>query len=100
VWGSIAAAAPHVLHHVGPLAGAAVLAGTGGRLIFFAIGLVASMPMLWRLHRRFRSWVAPAIAVGIFSIAYLVSSYVVGLAIGGDSAGTDSVTPTTHGHEH
>jgi hypothetical protein len=45
VWGGILAAwaavtgiAPHVLHYVGPLAGAAVLAGAGGKAILFALG--------------------------------------------------------------
>ena len=39
-WGVVVGAAPHVLHHVGPLAGAALLAGTGGKLLFAAAGLV------------------------------------------------------------
>jgi hypothetical protein len=34
--------APHVLHHAGPLAGAALLAATGGALLFGAIGFVAA----------------------------------------------------------
>jgi hypothetical protein len=44
-------AAPHVLDHAGPLAGAALLAGATGKVLFGAIGLVAAVPMLRRLHR-------------------------------------------------
>jgi hypothetical protein len=36
VWGVVTGLAPHVLHHVGPLAGAALLAGAGGKLLFAA----------------------------------------------------------------
>jgi hypothetical protein len=50
----VSGVAPHVLHHVGPLAGAALLAGFGGKAIFFALGLLLSVPMLRRLYRRRR----------------------------------------------
>ncbi|HXV33269.1 MAG TPA: hypothetical protein VD769_04600, partial [Gaiellaceae bacterium] len=65
-WGAFIGLLPHVLHHVGPLAGAALLAGAVGTALFFAIGIVASIPFLLRLHRRFRTWRAPAIALAIF----------------------------------
>jgi len=100
-WGAVIGVAPHVLHHVGPLAGAAILAGTGGRLLFFAIGLIAAAPMLWRLKRRFHSWAAPAIAAALFAVAFLVSSVVIGPLISG--AESDDFAPsvtTTHGHDH
>ena len=100
-WGAVIGVAPHVLHHVGPLAGAAILAGTGGRLLFFAIGLVVATPMLWRLKRRFHSWAAPAIAAALFAVAFLVSSVVIGPLISG--AESDDFAPsvtTTHGHDH
>lgn len=48
-WAVVTGVAPHVLHHAGPLAGAALLAGFGGKAIFFALGLVLSVPMLRRL---------------------------------------------------
>lgn len=76
VWGAITGVLPHVLHHVGPLAGAAILAGAGGKAIFFALGLLAAIPMLRRLHRRFRSWVAPATAVAIFAAMFTLSTLV------------------------
>lgn len=45
-WAVVTGVAPHVLHHVGPLAGAALLAGFGGKTLFFALGLLLSVPML------------------------------------------------------
>jgi Kef-type K+ transport system membrane component KefB len=93
--------APHVLHHVGPLAGAAILAGLGGQFLFFVIGLAGTAPMLWRLKRRFRSWVAPAVAVALFAAAFLVSSVVIGPLITGSGSGdAEPGVSTTHGHEH
>src|SRR5918995_1043511 len=38
IWGGFVGLLPHVLHHVGPLAGAALLAGASGRALFAAIG--------------------------------------------------------------
>lgn len=83
VWGAVTGVAPHVLHHVGPLAGAAILAGAGGRVLFFGIGLVAAIPMLLRLYRRFRSWVAPATAVAIFAAMFTLSTFVIAPLIAG-----------------
>ena len=103
-WGAITGVAPHVLHHVGPLAGAAILAGTGGRILFFAIGLAVATPMLLRLYRRFRSWAAPAVAVALFAVAYLISSVVLGSLLNGSDTANPSVVPsvstTDHGHDH
>ena len=83
VWGAVMGVAPHVLHHVGPLAGAAVLAGAGGTVLFAAIGFVAAVPFLLRLHRRFRTWRAPAIALAVFAAMFSLSSFVIGPAISG-----------------
>jgi hypothetical protein len=84
LWGVVAAAwavvtgvAPHVLHHVGPLAGAALLAGFGGKSIFFALGLVLSLPMLRRLYRRYATPLAPALAVVAFAAVFTFSSLVI-----------------------
>jgi peptidoglycan/LPS O-acetylase OafA/YrhL len=103
VWGGISGIAPHVLHHVGPLAGAAILAGTAGRLLFFFAGLAAAVPMLIRLYRRFGTWVAPAIATGVFVVAYLFSSIYLGPLITGNTAGSSdapAVPTTVHSHDH
>jgi hypothetical protein len=84
LWAALTAAgavvtgiAPHVLHHVGPLAGAALLAGVGGKAIFFALGLVLSLPMLRHLYRRFGTLVAPAVAIAVFAAIFTFSSLVI-----------------------
>lgn len=82
-WGALTGLAPHVLHHVGPLAGAALLAGTAGTLLFGAIGFVAATPFLVRLHRRFGTWRAPAMALAVFAAMFSLSSFVIGPAISG-----------------
>lgn len=103
-WGTVSGIAPHVLHHVGPLAGAAILAGTGGRVLFFLLGLGLASPMLVRLYRRFRTWVAPTIAVAVFAVAYTLSSIVLGPLISGATDGsapeTPAATTTTDEHGH
>lgn len=104
-WGAISGVAPHVLHHVGPLAGAAIFAGVGGQVLFFVLGLAVATPMLLRLYRRFRTWLAPAIAAGIFAIAFLLSSVFLGPLITGSdtasaAAGSPIVTTTVDHHGH
>lgn len=84
VWGGFIGLLPHVLHHVGPLAGAALLAGATGRVLFAAVGFVAAIPFLRRLRRRFQTWRAPAIALVIFAVTFSLSSFVIGPAISGD----------------
>ena len=109
VVGAIAAVvglAPHVLHHVGFLAGTALVAGAGGTLLFGAVGLVASVPFLLRLHRRFHTWRAPAIALAVFATMFSLSAFVIGPAIsgGGDQASTPSAPaqqqPADHSAHH
>lgn len=103
VWGAVSGVAPHVLHHVGPLAGAAILAGTGGRILFFVIGLALTTPMLIRLYHRFGTWAAPAIAMAVFVVAYTVSSLYLGPLITGETTTPTqppSVTTTTDQHGH
>jgi len=64
-WGAFIGILPHVLHHVGPLAGAALLPARGER----------------RSSRR--SWRAPAIALAVFAGLFSLSSFVIGPAISG-----------------
>lgn len=102
-WGALTGVAPHVLHHVGPLAGAAFLAGAGGRLLFGGIALVVSIPFLMRIYRRFRTWVAPAIALAVMAGMFSLSPFVIGPAIGGDDSGTkqprnEQPAVDEHGH--
>ncbi len=40
---------PHVLHHIGLLAGTALIAGASGTVLFGLIGLAASIPFLIKL---------------------------------------------------
>ena len=86
--------APHVLHHVGPLAGAALLAGTGGTLLFGAIGLVAAIPFLLRVHRRCGNWRVPAALLATFAVMFSISAFVIGPAISGGDGDGDKSTPT------
>jgi hypothetical protein len=97
--------APHVLHHVGPIAGAALLTGTGGSVLFGVVGLAVSIPFLLRLRRRSGSWRAPALALVVFAAMFTFSTLVIGPAIRGDSSPTPTPleqplpsTPDPHGH--
>lgn len=95
VVGAILGIVPHVLHHVGLLAGTAVLAGAGGTALFGVVGLIASVPMLLRLRRRFGTWRAPAIALGVFTAMFALSAFVIGPAIGGSRTSTSTGTGTS-----
>lgn len=97
---AITGIAPHVLHHVGPLAGAAFLAGAGGTLLFGAAGFALSIPMLLRLRRRFGSWAAPALASAIFTAVYLTSDLVIGPALTAEPAAADQPAPSPSAAEH
>jgi hypothetical protein len=99
----ISGIAPHVLHHVGPLAGTALLAGAGGTVLFGVAGFALSIPMLLRLRRRFGTWAAPAVASAIFTGVYLFSALVVGPALTAEPAAVEAPasTPIPSGHaEH
>ncbi len=85
VLGGVVGLAPHVLHHVGLLAGTALVAGSGGTALFGVLGLVASIPMLRQLRRRFGTWKAPAIGLAVFTVMFAVSAFVVGPQISGQS---------------
>ena len=85
-------AVPHVRHHAGPLAGAALLAGVGGKLLFGALGLLLPIPMLCRLHRRHGSWAVPG-GVVLMAVVFTFSSFVIGPAL--TDSGGGSTTPTT-----
>jgi hypothetical protein len=113
VWGAVVAAwafvtgiAPHVLHHVGPLAGAALLAGFGGKAIFFALGLLFSLPMLRRLYRRFGTLVAPLLAVAAFAAVFAFSSLVIAPRLTGSEKSPPAPgieqpnTPSGHAGHH
>jgi ABC-type branched-subunit amino acid transport system permease subunit len=89
VGAAVLGAAPHVLHHVGPLAGAALLAGATGKLLFGAVGFLLAIPMLRRLRRRTSSWRLPGAALAVMAVIFTFSSFVIGPAL------TGSDEPTT-----
>ncbi len=98
-WGGFVGLLPHALHHVGPLAGAALLAGATGRVLFAAIGFLAAIPFLRRLYRRLQTWRAPAIALAIFVAMFSLSSFVIGPAIaGGEESNPPAVEQPDRGH--
>ena len=94
---------PHVLHHAGPLAGAALFAGVAGSLLFGAIGIVAAVPFLVRMKRRCGSWRRPLAALALFAAVFLFSTFVVGPALtseDGDGGAEPSDAPSSpSGHE-
>lgn len=75
--------APHVVHHAGPLAGAALFAGVGGSLLFGALGFLVAIPFLVHLHRRHESWRVPAAALALMVAVFSLSTFVIGPAISG-----------------
>jgi hypothetical protein len=90
--GAVSGVAPHILHHVGPLVGTALVAGAGG--------LALSVPFLIRLHKRFSSWWAPAIALALFAVMFALSTFVVGPRLSGVEAPAQDVSPTEHAGHH
>ncbi|THJ06273.1 hypothetical protein E7Z54_06165 [Nocardioides sp.] len=81
--GTVLGIAPHVLHHVSLLAGAAVITGASGNVLFYVLGLVLMAPMLRRIQRRFVTPWAPTIAVAVFTGMFALSAFVIGPAISG-----------------
>jgi hypothetical protein len=98
--GGIPGLVPHVLHHIGPLVGSALVAGSGGTILLGALGFVASVPMLISLRRKFSNWWAPGIALAVFIAMFFTSSYVIGPLISKPAqpptTGTSQVEHETH----
>lgn len=92
--------APHVLHHIGLFAGAAFVVGVGGNLLFGAVGLLLSVPLLRRLHRRFGTWKAPAVAVAVFTVMFSISGFVIGPAISPEPVDTSQPAGTPSPADH
>lgn len=102
--GTVVGLAPHVLHHIGLLAGTALVAGTGGTILFGIIGLAASVPLLLRLKKRFGSLWAPIIGLAVFATMFTLSALVIGPLISGPDNQTPapdqpSPSPDPHGHD-
>jgi hypothetical protein len=54
--------------------------------MFAVLGLLTSPLLLRRLHRRFDTWRAPAVALAAFAAMFSLSAFVIGPVV---SAGTD-----------
>jgi hypothetical protein len=50
-------------------------------VLFGVLGMVAMLPMLVRLRRRFGTWWAPGIAVAVFAVMFAVSTFLIGPAL-------------------
>ena len=100
VWAAVTGIAPHVLHHVGPLAGAAIVSGVAGTALFGAIGFVATVPLLLRLRRRFGSWRVPAIALALFVTVFTVSTVLGPQLTGTEAPAGESSTDVDHEDHH
>ncbi len=94
---------PHVMHHIGLLAGAALLTGALGNGILYLAGLLLSIPLLRRLRSRFQTRWAPTIGVTVFTALFSLSAFIIGPAIsGGSRAPATTPTPvvsTSGGHD-
>lgn len=101
LWVAVTGLAPHVLHHVGPLAGAAIVSGALGTSLFAAVGFVATVPLLLRLRRRFGSWKVPGLALALFALVFTFSTLVVGPAVtGGGEVDSSPATGPDHEAHH
>lgn len=89
VVGGVMGLLPHVLHHVGLLAGAFLVTGATGNALFAVLGLALSYPLLRRLYRRFETWKAPALALAGFTLMFTISALVIGPAINDDGSEPD-----------
>jgi hypothetical protein len=90
---AVLGAAPHVLHHIGPLAGAAVFAGVGGTLLFGAVGFVLVIPTLRRIRGRTGSWAAPGGALALMATIFTLSALLVAPALRDDGDAAESSPP-------
>ena len=97
--GTLTGLLPHALHHVTLVAGAALVTGLLGNLLIGLVGLALSVPLLRRLHRRFHTWRAPAIAVAAFVAAFSISALVIGPALLNTDTPSPGDAPTQIDHE-
>lgn len=103
--GALAGLAPHVMHHVGFIAGAALFTGVIGNTALYLIGLALSIPMLNRLRKRFGTWKAPVLGAIAFTGLFALSAFVIGPAFNPTPAVApapvaSSQTPTPPADEH
>jgi hypothetical protein len=98
--GAVLGLVPHLLHHVSLFAGTVLVAGAVGNVIFAVLGVAASVPVLLRLRRRFGTWRAPAVALGIFAAMFSLSAFVMGPAISGEARTAPEPVPAVDHEGH
>lgn len=96
VLGTISGIAPHVLHHVGPIAGAAIVSGSTGTVVFGLLGFLLMIPSLLQIKRRFGTWLAPGIAVVVFAVLFTISTVWIGPIIRGEIDPPSDAHQTEH----
>jgi len=96
VLGTISGIAPHVLHHVGPIAGAAIVSGATGTVVFGLLGFLLMIPSLLQIKRRFGTWLAPGIAVLVFAALFAISTVWIGPIIRGETDQAPDAQQTEH----
>lgn len=100
-FGLLAGLAPHVLHHLGLIAGVAFISGTTGTILFGLLGLAATVPLLIKLYHRFNTVLAPLIALSVFVVMFLLSSLIIGPWVRGDRSSPTPTEPTySHASHH
>lgn len=90
---AVLGAAPHLLHHAGSIAGAALVAGSTGKVLFAAVGFIAAIPLLSRLHQRTGSWRVPVGALALLAPVFAFSSLIIGPALTRDGATNATSSP-------
>ena len=94
--GTISGIAPHILHHIGPIAGAAIVSGSTGTVVFGLLGFLLMIPSLLQIKRRFGTWMAPGIALVVFGVLFMISTVWIGPIIRDEAV----PAPDAHQTEH
>lgn len=95
VGAALLGATPHVLHHAGPLAGAALFAGVGGTLLFGALGLHCRNPAAAEDAATHRVVAAPGGRARAVPALFALSSFVVAPALTGAKDDNGQPSPAT-----
>jgi len=98
LWAGFLGVLPHVLHHLLPVVGGALLTGAVGGIVFGIIGFAAMVPFLLTLRRRFGTWTAPLVAAGVFGVVFLISTVFIGPVVRSALTGVASPEPSHRAH--
>ena len=72
-----------------------MITGAAGNLVFGAPGLLLSIPLLRRVHRRFGTWKAPAFALVALAAIFSLSAFVIGPALNGNDFDAPPTAPSS-----